>query len=174
MTNTFDIQIKKEDGSVGRTIKIKRVVRSKLKDLVMLQQDLISEMVKSIDMKQMTVSMGELLADDNVWDKVTQVAKMFNVVGDEKFDVNEIEEDWQQIGQIFFSESCDGDGVIRTTDEGLFAPSRIATLHQLNYFNKLVELILEFQSNLKNRFPQMIEAVQAKQTEAKQAEASVT
>jgi cyanate lyase len=142
--NNFTIEIKDEENNLVKTSIVKRVKRAQLADLILLQQQLMDAMFQQIDTVVGSISIGNLLSQNQVWDTLQKTSALLNVVGEEKgFNLDAIEDDWVQITRIFFTQSCDDNGEARFSDENLgFAPSLIAELHQINYRKKLAEWIL--------------------------------
>lgn len=129
MKEYFEIEVKNDSGKVVKTYKVKRVKRSKLNDLIELQKDLLYSFIKS------NASIGVLLSDEAVWNTMETVAAMLPIMGQEKpgLPLFEIEDDYEQLRSIFFSQCDVINGVIKVDPDDGFIPSKIADLHQLDY-----------------------------------------
>lgn len=126
----------KNNNEVVKTDRIIRVKRSKLKDLIYLQEELLYNFVNY------NAKIGSLLADDSCWDLLKKISKMLNVIGEEKSGINLdlLEDDIKQIIEIFFTTSVDEEGNI-LQDVDIFQPSKLSELHHLDYFNNIKKAV---------------------------------
>lgn len=128
----FPVKYYNPDGTVERTVEVKKVPRSKLRDLIVLQQQLLDVFVEN------DASIGVILSDDANWRLLQCVANLLPLVGsNETLDVTKFEEDYVQICRVFFTESISDTGEYDLTADKPFLPSKIAKLHQLNYNEQL-------------------------------------
>lgn len=128
----FSVNYYQADGTIDRTVEVKKVPRSKLRDLIVLQQQLLDVFVEN------DASIGVILSNDANWKLIQSMASLLPLVGsDETLDVTRFEEDYVQICKVFFTESINESGEYDLAADKPFLPSKIAKLHQLNYNEQL-------------------------------------
>jgi hypothetical protein len=131
------IEYKDEKGNVIGTDIITVPKRSKLKEILVLQQALIEGMYQHIDpIKVKCVYSGSLLLDDAVWGNVEKLAKLIPVIGKEGgIDLDKLENDIPQLIKLFFSQSCDdvGNITVDLEDNSFFLPSVLSELYRFNF-----------------------------------------
>lgn len=129
---SFSVNYYNPDGTVDRTVEVKKVPRSKLRDLIILQQQLLDVFVEN------EASIGVILSEESNWKLLQSVANLLPIVGsDDTLDVSKFEEDYVQICRVFFTESINDSGEYDLSTDKPFLPSKIAKLHQLNYNDQL-------------------------------------
>ena len=128
--DTFDIKYKNSLGEVIKTDKIGRVKRKQLKDLIVLQEELVYAFYKT------NGGIGSIIADSSYWNTMEKIAKMLPIIGEEKPGINlsSLEEDLSQLTTIFFTQSVDENGDLIIGDN-IFEQSLISELHKLDYFD---------------------------------------
>lgn len=133
------IDIKDDNNEVVETVQLKRVPRSKYKDLIALQQLLLEAFVEN------NGATGSVIADDANWKTLKKLSSMLPVVGqDEKgFDVEKIENDILLITRLFFTQAVNEDGSVDLS-EG-FKPSLLAEFYQLDYSGFLQRAVMEIE-----------------------------
>ncbi|GAA6622892.1 hypothetical protein [Scytonema sp. NUACC26] len=139
-------EIKYNDGSV---VKVKRVKRAELKDLITLQQDLIAAFVRNY------AGIGSVISDDTVWSTIEKLTTMLPVVGGGLVELSKFEDDLNQLAKIFFTQSTDDNGIplnMIAVHEGSewYKPSLISELHQLDH-------ITTSQEGIKKARPETVE-----------------
>lgn len=123
--------------STGEVVKIRPVTRSKLNDLIALQKSLLATFLYQGALP------GELLRPDNelVWGDIRRLTGMLSLVGGGELNLDLIE-DCDRLTEIFFTTSTRRDpatGAIVPEEGERYAPSEIAHLHGLNFFERLWE-----------------------------------
>lgn len=83
--------------------------------------------------------LGDVMIDPAARGYIKQLASMFRVAGQKELGINvtplEDECDYEQIGQIFITQSVDMEtGTINTVPGEGIKPSKFAELHKLNFF----------------------------------------
>lgn len=136
----FNVEYKDNSGNIINVDKVKRVKRKHLKDLTILQEDLVYQFLFY------NAAVGDIIAEEKNWNTLVKICKMLPVVGREELgiDINKIEDDMVQLTHIFFTESTDEDG-FPVKEDGWFKPSLLAKLHQLNYYGYTQESIKKLQ-----------------------------
>jgi hypothetical protein len=132
--NNFEIQYQDENGEVIKIDKVTRVKRQQLKDLIILQQDLLYAFLKC------NASVGSLISNNVNWNNMEKIAKMLPVVGETKLGINlkAIEDDLSQLTKVFFTQSIDENGSLINSEDA-YKPSLISELHQLDYYGDIKE-----------------------------------
>lgn len=121
--------------STGEVVKITAVPRSKLLDLIALQKSLLTTFLYQGGL------LGELLRPDNelVWGDIRSIVSMLPIIGKKKLNLDLIE-DCDRLIEIFFTTSTNRDeltGAVIPPEGDRYAPSEIAKLHGLNFFEHL-------------------------------------
>ena len=126
--------------SDGEVVHVKRVARNKLSDLMVLQQELL------VDFMKHNAAIGVMVQDKKIWSTMVKAAAMLPVVGQDKpgIDLTRIEDDFEQLCRIFFTESMDETGELDN-----FRPSLISKLHHFDYGGDLGKAILLLQEDKK-------------------------
>ena len=126
--NNFDITY--SDGTIDT---VKRVTRAKLKDLIVLQQKLLYFFLTH------NANVGACVADDACWSVIETTSKLLAVVGDGAVKLELLEDNLEQLSNIFFTTSTPEE-IAQYTNIGKmieaetwYKPSLISQLHQLNY-----------------------------------------
>jgi hypothetical protein len=105
-----------------------------LRDLILLQEELLKFAVFE------TAAIGSLVCNNVALDLINKIAKMLVVVDkpERGIDIKNLLNagDYLQIGQIFLSEGYDNESI--TPDD--YKPSRIARIHKMDFFGKLISL----------------------------------
>lgn len=129
---TYDQETDTYKTTVNKVYIIQRSVRRDLDTIIELQKEILGKFMDS------QLSMGDLVKDNESWELLKTLASNLNVLGQKEkgFNLEEIEEDLEQICQIFLTQSMNIEtGVIDTNENGeiRFKPSLISELHQLNF-----------------------------------------
>lgn len=128
----FPVHYYNPDGSLDRVVEVKKVPRAKLRDLIVLQQQLLDVFVEH------EASIGSILSEESNWRLIESTGKLLPLVGDEEYlDVSKFEDDYVQICKVFFTDSIKSDGTFDLKEGQGFEPSKISKLHQLNYGEQL-------------------------------------
>lgn len=126
--NNFDITY--SDGTIDT---VKRVTRVKYKDLIVLQQKLLHFFLTN------NGNVGACIADDACWSVIEKTAKLLAVVGGGEIKLSLLEDDLEQLSNIFFTTSTIEElsqyaGIGKMIEaETWYKPSLISQLHQFNY-----------------------------------------
>lgn len=151
----FNVNYFNPDGSLQKTLTVTPVrLRPKKgepggqKQLVMLYQSLLEDFAIA------DTSIGEMLGDDAVYEKMAKIAAMLPVVGQPTpgFDIEPLFEldDRVQLCHIFFTVSMLPDGSYSYKDEDGnqvgFKPSHIARIHNLKYLGRIREAMENLES----------------------------
>lgn len=125
---SFSVKYYAPDGSIEEIVEVKKVPRSKLRELILLQQKLLDLFVEHEG------SLGNILSEESNWNLLKSTAEILPLANKENeyLDISKFEEDYIQIAKIFFTDSMDENGEYDIKDKP-FLPSKIAKLHQLNY-----------------------------------------
>lgn len=150
--NSFDI--KYSDGSID---KVKRVKRDKLKDLIILQQEILYYFFKN------QANIGATLAELEAWNCIRKISKLLPVIGEEKLGINldklDEDNDLEQIALIFITTAIQNeDGGFLSVNEHFdtstwYEPSLISKLHQLNYKGDSGEALKKIQKEVQEEVP---------------------
>lgn len=125
---SFEANYYDDHGNIIEVVSVKRVVRSKLKDLIALQQQALNVFFDADG------AVGQVLSEEKNWNLLAKIAALLPIVGSNEYlDLNKFAEDYGQITRIFFSEDVDEDGVYHVYPDKPISPSLISKLHQLNY-----------------------------------------
>ncbi|MFN7161360.1 MAG: hypothetical protein ACK4NC_07225 [Candidatus Gracilibacteria bacterium] len=128
----FTVNYYNPDGTVDRVVEVKKVPRAKLRDLILLQQQLLDVFVEH------DASIGVILSDEANWKLLETISAMLPIVGSEEtLDIRRFEEDYVQICKVFFTESMADSGEYDLATDKPFLPSKISKLHQLNYHDQM-------------------------------------
>lgn len=130
----FEVHYRDESGDIVETVLVKRVKRAQLADLITLQQQLLQEFLR------VNGAVGAAIASPVAWSVITKIAALLPVVGQEKpgLDLSPIEDDTEQLGRIFFTESA----YTELIEEGAqIKPSLISGLNSLDYRGDLGKAI---------------------------------
>ncbi len=122
--------------SNGEEIKVKRVPASKLEDVADLCEGLFSRFFTFYTYSKKCL--GDVLGDRACWGYIEKLAAMLPVVGvsDPGINLSLLEEDYEQIGHIFLTQSIDLEtGEIVEPEEGKpLRPSLLAELYGQHFF----------------------------------------
>jgi hypothetical protein len=118
-----------DDGSV---VFVKRVPRAQLAELQELQESLWRVYVDS------GLSFAALITDDEAYCTMETILSMLPTVSGEPVDFSRLCDDYEQLARFFCSRSLRDDGSYEKLE-----PSVLASLHHLNYGDKLGELFAE-------------------------------
>jgi hypothetical protein len=133
----FEIYIRDEEGNTVETLKVKRVKRSKHFDLFNLLKEPLYVFFRH------NWSIGAVISNESYWKDLKKIAAMFPIMGEEKvgFDLDRIEEDYDQITQIFFTTSEFTPGMFQSGDTASSPkPSLLAQLHYFDYQGELAKV----------------------------------
>lgn len=156
---TFEVTLWDAKGEEADTLIVRAAPFSKLQEVKDLQTKLI------VDFEEKQGSLSELISDKSVFSTMKKLAGLLRVVGLEKpgFDISSLydEGDIVQLGQIFFSESVNADmrspgysdvEIVEGQPMKLYnrpthrqnpIPSAIARIHDLPFFDILMEIRLK-------------------------------
>lgn len=125
---SFDVTYYDAYGSSTEVVSVKRVVRSNLKDLLLLQQMLLDQFFASGG------GIGDILAEEKNWHTLKKTAALLPIVGSDKpLDLERFQDDYVQITRIFFTQSVQDNGEFIPDRTKALEPSLISKLHQFNY-----------------------------------------
>ena len=130
MNEKYKVTYRNDDGTISEELYLRRVVRSRINDVVELQKLLLESFLKN------NAAIGPCIAEDNTWKTMKKLASLIRVVGNDKpgFDIDRLEEDYEQLTALFFSTALTDEGELNTEEAGwLLKPSLIARLHGLNW-----------------------------------------
>lgn len=124
---TYCVYYKNEFGDTVQTLILGRVKRHRNKELIILMEKLTEAYYLN------NASLGQIIADDNNWEMMKQVASMIPVVGQKEdgFDIERISDDYSQLTKLFFTTTYDENEETDYT-QGL-KPSIIGKMHDLNW-----------------------------------------